>query len=594
MSVAAKAALQFQPVRRPQVQPRFNRPKQSSSSAHKFSSSTATASSPDKQLPAPSSTPQQQPPGVQRTNFNDWVGDEEEGYYYQQDRQRPERGGRKKKKKGNKQQGETRVWEWDDIYDPTLPNNYADYKGSEEQYREIRDWKARLYYHQLKEAKAQGKSGAAYSDEEDARRPAMNSMSAPSLRVSRAHEGIGMFAPPSNLNFAPPSFDDDAPVRPTPADDEDYYPHSRSKNAPETNDGYEPRPSFARAPMPDIPTGDDAYARRMQLSGQMQARPPMPPPSQQAPAPSMPAAARPPAPAPADAAKAAADLAAKKAEAAAKVAAFKAKLEANKAKNAGNAASPAPLIESGAPPTQSTLPQAAQAQPSPPPPPPPAAEEPGVTVSRAPVRYNVPPPPADPPSVSNVEDTPSAEQTRSNRPGQKGFAERLLKKYGWEKGQGLGAQGEGITTAIVAKAEKRKQKSDAQGGGWATPANMGKIVGGKKRKIEDTSQDDGAFGAMSEVVKLEGMCKGLDIDYEIVEGNLYDEIGREMEGNYGKVERLVIWRREQGGGDDVFVKFTSQLSALRAVNATDGMEFNGAPVRARFFGAEGFERGEYC
>jgi hypothetical protein len=99
---------------------------------------------------------------VQQSNFEDWVGDDDD-YSFQDSRPKAERGGRKKKKKNKAQE---RVWDWDDIYDPTLPNNYADYKGSEEQAREIRDWKARLYYRQLKEAKKAGKNGAAYSDEE--------------------------------------------------------------------------------------------------------------------------------------------------------------------------------------------------------------------------------------------------------------------------------------------------------------------------------------------------------------------------------------------------------------------------------------------
>ncbi|KAK5127368.1 hypothetical protein LTR85_006707 [Meristemomyces frigidus] len=579
------ASLQFQPIRRPQAQPKTHRPKQqpTSSSAHKFSSSvaaatTGSASSPDKQLPSiASSTPQQQP-NVQRTKLEDWVGDEDDAYLYQDNRPKPERGGRKKKKKG-KQQQETRVWDWDDIYDPTLPNNYADYKNSEEQYREIRDWKARLYYHQLKAAMKEGKNSmaAAYSYEEE-------STSKPANR---------MFAPPPNLNFAPPSFDA-GPPRPPPADGDNYYPPSVPSNALHTSDSYEPPPAFAQAPLPDDPNGDDAYARRMRLSAAPPAQAPSPSlPPQQAPTPPMPTLNAAQMQAAGD--KAAADIAAKKAEAAAKIAAFKAKI-ANKGKVVnGAAASPTPPSAPNAPAAaQPVISQPAQMVPPPPPPPP---EEPGVSVSRAPVRYELPPPPSDLPTDEEVAQlAPEAEQTRSNRPGQKGFAERLLKKYGWEKGQGLGAAGEGITTAIVAKAEKRKKRSDAEGGGWAQPANMGKLVGGKKRKIDNTGQDDGHFGAMSEVIKLEGMCKGMDIDAEInkEDGGLYTEIGNEMESQYGKVERIVVWRQEQGGNDDVFVKFTSQLSALRAVNATDGMEFNGQPVTARFFEAERFERGEYA
>jgi len=608
---ANQASLQFQPIRRPQVPAKVNRPKQAtstSSSAHKFSSSitsatptaTGTASSPDKQLPSiASSTPTQQP-NVQRSKLEDWVGDEEDEYFYQDNRQKGGRNKKKKNKKG-KQQQETRVWDWDDIYDPTLPNNYADYKGSEEQYREIRDWKARLYYHQLKEAKKAGKNGAAgYSDEEEpAGRPANSTYTVP-IEEPKAHSHTDMFAPPASFNFAPPSFND-APPRPPPLenDDDDYYPPSVPNRPADTSDAYEPPVSFAPAAVPDDPTGEDAYTHRMRMSGAAAAPPPqLPVPTFSTPA--MPAIS---APAPGSD-KAAVDIAAKKAEAAAKIAAFKAKMEASRAK-AGTAATASPTPP--APPPAPVMPHAQLAVPepasmAPPPPPPPPAEEPGVTLSRAPVRYQLPPAPANMPTDEDVDvamDTETASETdqhRSTRPGQQGFAERLLKKYGWEKGQGLGAQGEGITTAIVAKAEKRKKLADAEGGGWAQPRNMGRIVGGKKRKIENPSGEDdtATFGAMSEVVKLGGMCKGMDLDHEIQENGLYDEIGREIETQYGKVERLVIWRTEQGGNNDVFVKFTSQLSAMRCVNAMSGMEFAGNEVVARFFDAEMFERQEYA
>jgi splicing factor 45 len=163
--------LQFQPIRRPQAQAKISRPTQKKApgaSGHAFSSSSTnatvapTASSPDKQTPLVSSTPVQQP-SVQRSNFEDWIGDEDEDDdYFIDNKPRHERGGRKKKKKKGRLQENTRSWSWDDIYDPTMPNSYGDYKGSEEQVMEIRDWKARLYYHKMKEAK---KAAATRSEE---------------------------------------------------------------------------------------------------------------------------------------------------------------------------------------------------------------------------------------------------------------------------------------------------------------------------------------------------------------------------------------------------------------------------------------------
>lgn len=62
--------------------------------------------------------------------------------------EKAQRGGRKKRKK-NKEEAVV-VQDWDDIYDPSRPNSYEDYKHSEERYREIREWKDKLYRHRIK------------------------------------------------------------------------------------------------------------------------------------------------------------------------------------------------------------------------------------------------------------------------------------------------------------------------------------------------------------------------------------------------------------------------------------------------------------
>lgn len=58
--------------------------------------------------------------------------------------------------------------DWDDVYDPSRPNNYEDYKHSEERYREIREWKDKLYRHRIK------RRGSSEMSEDD-ERPNMNS-----------------------------------------------------------------------------------------------------------------------------------------------------------------------------------------------------------------------------------------------------------------------------------------------------------------------------------------------------------------------------------------------------------------------------------
>lgn len=173
------------------------------------------------------------------------------------------------------------------------------------------------------------------------------------------------------------------------------------------------------------------------------------------------------------------------------------------------------------------------------PPPPPASsmntiQPSSATISRAPVRYSLPPPPEDIPASETeleeafaqekpVEDDAEDNGQRSLRPGQKGFAERLLSKYGWTKGSGLGATKSGIVNPLQVKVEKQKRKPDSEGGGFATPAGRGKIIGGKKKAPED----EGKFGRMSEVVVLKGMLNGMDLEAELEGGGLMQEIGEE-------------------------------------------------------------------
>lgn len=153
--------------------------------------------------------------------------------------------------------------------------------------------------------------------------------------------------------------------------------------------------------------------------------------------------------------------------------------------------------------------------------PPPSAPEPppddqGAVISRAPVRYS--PPAEDRPRSPS----PPAEDSRSSRPGQKGFAQRLMSKYGWTKGAALGASESGIATPLRVQVEKRKKRSDAEGGGWAEPAARARILGGERK-----GGGEGGPGALSEVIVLGNMLDGMvDLEGE-VEAGLGQEIGEE-------------------------------------------------------------------
>jgi splicing factor 45 len=189
---------------------------------------------------------------------------------------------------------------------------------------------------------------------------------------------------------------------------------------------------------------------------------------------------------------------------------------------------------------------------------------------------------------------------RSNRPGQKGFAARLMSKYGWSKGQGLGAEGSGILQPLRVQVEKRQKKPDAEGGGWAAPGGRGKIIPSKTKPTSASSSatmggGEGRggmtdrFGRMSNVIVLRHMLDGLpDLQSEMEEG-LGQEIGEECGDKYGRVERLYI----DVEGRTVYIKFVDGVSALRAVNALDGRVFAGNTIEPRFYDIDLFEQGVY-
>nr|OQO22661.1 hypothetical protein B0A51_11526 [Rachicladosporium sp. CCFEE 5018] len=536
------ASLKFQPVRRAQ-QPAAK----SKGKPPGWSSSSSTIATPAKGHQTSSSVISAEEPA--RAKFEDWVGDEEEEVFFDH-RPKAPRGGKKRKgKKGGGGGFEEQEVDWERVYDPARPSHLGAYRGSTEQEAERREWKEWLYL---------------WAEQGQAKRPRIDD--------GGKKKGQMGFAPPSGLNFAPPS---GMSFAPPPIGSDDRAAGERM-DVDDDDDEYQPTLDAPVMPPPlssdlDAATGEDAFAHRMRLSGIAgpEDTPPLAPPvafAQAPPAMAAPAVPAPPKPQP-------------PANVLAKLAAAKAKLEAAKAKHeADRAQAAAPLTT-----TTHSLSGPAADSILPPPPPPPPEDPTGSSISRGPVLY-----------TSQSQAPPAEAAPRSKAPGQAGFGARMMAKMGWEKGQGLGAKGEGITTALVAQAEKRKKRADASGGGWAQPRNMGKIVGGKRKAVEKLGDDDGAFGAMSYVVKLTGMLEGLDVDWEMSENNLMQEIGEEFGGKYGSIERVFIWREAQGGKDEVFVKFTSQLSALRAVNATDGMTFAENAVLARFFDDGKFEAGEYA
>jgi splicing factor 45 len=165
-------------------------------------------------------------------------------------------------------------------------------------------------------------------------------------------------------------------------------------------------------------------------------------------------------------------------------------------------------------------------------------------------------------------------------PSRKGFAARIMNKYGWSAGTGLGASESGITSALSVQVSKRRRRPDAEGGGFAEPGGRGKIIApkslqGERAETDRAEEEDGRFGKISQVIVLNGMLENMEDLRKEAEDGLGQEIGEEC-------------------GEKVFIKFTDGVSALRAVNALDGRVFNGNTIMPGFWDVDKFERGIYA
>jgi splicing factor 45 len=104
-----------------------------------------------------------------KSTLADWTAEDDDVNDFYGGGEKRQRGGRKRKKQ--KKEEYVAVQDWDDIYDPTRPNNYEEYKHSDEKIREVTEWKDRLYAHRRNR-----KPPSDLDSDEESYRPQMSSM----------------------------------------------------------------------------------------------------------------------------------------------------------------------------------------------------------------------------------------------------------------------------------------------------------------------------------------------------------------------------------------------------------------------------------
>lgn len=82
---------------------------------------------------------------IVKTTLEDWTGDGDDDVngFYASSKHSQARGGKKRRKK-NKDTPPPPT-NWDDIYEPSRPNSYEEYREGDEKIREMEDWRERVY-----------------------------------------------------------------------------------------------------------------------------------------------------------------------------------------------------------------------------------------------------------------------------------------------------------------------------------------------------------------------------------------------------------------------------------------------------------------
>ncbi|XP_064417305.1 splicing factor 45 isoform X3 [Latimeria chalumnae] len=191
----------------------------------------------------------------------------------------------------------------------------------------------------------------------------------------------------------------------------------------------------------------------------------------------------------------------------------------------------------------------------------------------APSKAAIPPPVYDEPERPRSPPAPS-NSFIANMGGT--VAHKIMQKYGFREGQGLGKHEQGLSTALsVEKTSKRGGKI---------------IVGDSAEKVEAAKKSDAnplteILKYPTKVVLLRNMVGAGEVDDDL-EGETKEECEK-----YGKVSKCVIFEIPGTPDDEavrIFIEFERVESAIKAVVDLNGRYFGGRVVKACFYNLDKF------
>lgn len=164
------------------------------------------------------------------------------------------------------------------------------------------------------------------------------------------------------------------------------------------------------------------------------------------------------------------------------------------------------------------------------------------------------------------------------------FASKIMSKYGWEEGKGLGKASQGISTALsVEKTSKRGGKI----------VNM--AAEQEQQAEQEAEQEKQKEQSMLELMK--NPCKVVLLQNMVGPGDVDEELEPEVAeecAKYGEVAKCLIFEIPHGVPEEeavrIFVEFARVESAIKAVVDLNGRFFGGRMVRASFYSEERFSK----
>ncbi|GBB90520.1 hypothetical protein RclHR1_01750019 [Rhizophagus clarus] len=161
------------------------------------------------------------------------------------------------------------------------------------------------------------------------------------------------------------------------------------------------------------------------------------------------------------------------------------------------------------------------------------------------------------------------------------FAHRMMAKYGWQEGQGLGKNEQGISEPLAV------QKTDIRSG---IIINNNPPVKSDSKESENPANHLPNTELPSKVILLTNMVGPGEVD-----DTLQEETADECNEKYGTVERCLIYEVPHRKLPDdeavrIFVKFEDIVAAIRAKKDLNGRFFGGRQVSAQFFDEQRFDR----